>query len=163
LETLQWCRDTWVNDTLIHGDFKLENFLTAPTVADPTQQSLHLIDWERADRGDPAWDVGCGFGAFVIHYAMLQNADPLRAALPELHSFWSAYLTSGTGCDGTFIDRCIAMMAARLLVAGYEYCFAQDDLPELSLALLRLAETVNSQAGRSEIATYLAQPCEQAA
>lgn len=163
METLQRCRDSWMTDTLIHGDFKLENFLTAPAEAHPTQQSLRLIDWERADRGDPAWDVGCGFGAFVIHYAMQQNADPLTAALPEMRSFWSAYNTSGTGPDSMFLDRCIAMMAARLLVAGYEYCFAQENLPDLSVALMRLAEAVISPDGRREIATSLAQPCKQAA
>ncbi|MEJ8562091.1 phosphotransferase [Yoonia sp. GPGPB17] len=161
--SLQWCRDNWVSDALIHGDFKLENFLTAPSEADPGHQTLRLIDWERADRGDPAWDVGCGFGAFVIHRVMQKSGDALGAALPEMRAFWTAYSASRSGCDSAFLDRCIAMMAARLLVAGYEYCFAQDDLPDLSLALMQLAETVISLEGQAEIAATLARPCKQAA
>ena len=50
-DSLQWCRDHWIADALIHGDFKLENFLAATSDG---PQTLRLIDWERADLGDPA-------------------------------------------------------------------------------------------------------------
>lgn len=158
--TLKWCRDHWVANTLIHGDFKLENFLIESTDSD---QKLRLIDWERADLGDPAWDVGCGLGALVIHCVMQRTPDVLDAALPEMRAFWAAYSAAAHRLDTAFLDKCIAMMAARLLVAGYEYCFAQDSLPDMSQTLMQIARRITTREGQSKICAGLAAPSMQAA
>jgi hypothetical protein len=159
-ETLAWCRNHWETDALIHGDFKLENFLVA---AGDANQKLRLIDWERADLGDPAWDVGCGLGAFVVHYAMQQDPDALDTALPEMRAFWAAYSAASERHDAAFLDKCIAMMAARLLVAGYEYCFAQDSLPDMSQTLMQIARHMTTREGQRKVCAGLAAPCMQAA
>lgn len=161
---LQELRDSWARDTLIHGDIKLENCLLAAPVGGGgvAQRKLYVVDWELADIGDAAWDVGGALQAFLNGWIVsinpapnlpveqwLESATfPLASAQAGIQAFWNAYaadsghLRSG-GVD--FLLRCTRMMAVRMLVTAFESSTRADSLHPRSLLMLQVALNVLQQ------------------
>ena len=52
----------WTPKTLIHGDIKFDNIII--TKEKNTRRNI-ITDWELANIGDPAWDVGSIFQEFI--------------------------------------------------------------------------------------------------
>ena len=50
------CDDEWQQDSLIHGDIKFTNCIVFPQSGGTL--GFRIVDWELADWGDAAWDVG---------------------------------------------------------------------------------------------------------
>jgi len=91
---LRWLRANApepVEPRLIHGDFRLGNFIV------DEQGLAAVIDWELAHRGDPAEDIGW----LCIRSWRFGNDELAAAGLGELDEFQSAYEASG----GASIDR----------------------------------------------------------
>lgn len=151
MEALAGLRGAWSTDSLVHGDYKWENAL----VLDDAERSVRIIDWEQANIGDPAWDIAYGLGAIVVHDAMTAkeapgNRNPVQLAVP-MRSFWQAYLHArrGDGEDALeLLERAVSMMAARLLVAAFELCYSETEIPAISRLLLRSARAVFDGGGR---------------
>jgi len=130
-------REDWQRDTLIHTDMKWENCLLAPRKAAPEQQRLLVIDWELADIGDAAWDAAGILQAYVNFWigsmsanggtspdALLANAAlPIDDVQAAISSFWDGYVQRSAAyrpVTDAFLDRCVRMMAARMLISAYE-------------------------------------------
>ncbi|KJZ17865.1 hypothetical protein TW80_16630 [Loktanella sp. S4079] len=146
----------WQTDTLIHADFKWENFLSDPHA----KGALRLLDWERADIGDAAWDVGCGLAAFVIHDMMRRPESDdrfdLTPVFERMQPFWQSYITGRAPDRGNaFFGKCADMMVARLLVAAYEHCYGLDQPPALAKQLFHAAADLISAPMRSTLLTAL--------
>src|SRR4029450_8013632 len=104
-ELLEALGAEWRFDSLIHGDMKWDNILVfkASETVD-----FRIIDWEMADFGDAAWDVGAVLQSFLSVWIMSMPmasglppegyigmaAQPLEAMRPVLKSFWEAYATT---------------------------------------------------------------------
>ncbi|UWP97034.1 aminoglycoside phosphotransferase family protein (plasmid) [Aliiroseovarius crassostreae] len=150
------CQDS-SSEVLIHGDFKWENFLITDHTA---TEKLKLIDWERANIGDPAWDVGCGIAAFLIHQIMRpdapENPEQILGApenVSSMQAYWSGYMSTRPFTMDPLADfraHCLNMAAARMLVAAYEYCFAQDELPAQSRAFVNMAQYLIAAEGQAQ-------------
>ena len=50
---------------LVHNDLKINNILLALDWEQPGSKVIRLIDWERANWGDPAFDLGCILGSYL--------------------------------------------------------------------------------------------------
>lgn len=115
-------RNEWRWDALIHGDMKFDNCLVR-------DGDLHVVDWEITDLGDPAWDVGSVFQAYLTWWigtlptTTAGTADvaadtamfPLAKIQPAIRAFWSAY-----GGDDAMLERATACAGARMLQTVYE-------------------------------------------
>lgn len=127
--TLDQLRSTWRYETLIHGDMKFDNCLVTP-------DTLHVVDWEIADIGDAAWDVGAIFQAYLMWWFSSLPASggtagagndeaeyPLARIQPAIRAFWQAYADAmglaGPGADA-MLERATACAGARLLQTVYE-------------------------------------------
>lgn len=124
--TLDHLRDTWRFETLIHGDMKFDNCLVTP-------ETIHVVDWEIAEIGDAAWDVGSIFQAYLMWWlsTLPATADasedkatyPLEKIQPALRAFWIGY-ASAMRLDGApadaMLERAAACAGARLLQSVYE-------------------------------------------
>ena len=168
---LERSKKNWNSQRLIHADFKWENFLCVSPNENNENETLKILDWERADIGDPAWDVGCGLAAFVIHRAMkapVIDAETfdMRQSFTEMRAFWDGYISAGTmtGHDvETFCAKSIDMMAARLLVAAYEHCYGVDSAPLLAITLVQLAKMLSGSQAYDVFGKILLQTDRRAA
>ncbi len=91
---------------LIHNDLKLNNILLDLQWQQPESQLIKLIDWERADWGDPAFDLGCLLGSYLeiwldglainntltINESLQLAATPLELLQPSLSVLVETYL-----------------------------------------------------------------------
>jgi Phosphotransferase enzyme family len=101
---------------LVHNDLKINNILLALNWEQPDSKIISLIDWERANWGDPAFDLGCILGSYLelwleglvisstlsINESLQLATTPLELLQPSLFSLVQTYL-----------DRFPAILAAR--------------------------------------------------
>jgi hypothetical protein len=85
-------RADWRPARIIHGDSKAANILILP------DDTLRLIDWEIAGKGDPLWDLGGLVHSLLIpnpggHPELLDQAQ--ARARPLAEALWSGYRAGG--------------------------------------------------------------------
>ena len=97
-EHLDGLRNAWAPGSLIHGDLGWDNCLVASA-------DLRLVDWEFCGFGDPLWDAGCVFAAYLSFWQESMPPDPALPAealpalarypvermQPAMRAFWHAY------------------------------------------------------------------------
>ena len=146
----------WRFDSLIHGDMKWDNVLIFPA-ADGLD--FRIVDWELADVGDAAWDVGAVLQSFLATWIMSMPigsglppqtyvsmaAQPLEAMRPVLKAFWEAY--AGTrkftqDQSTSELERCMRFGAARLVWAAIEQRLYVSQLDPAASALLQVSLNV---------------------
>jgi hypothetical protein len=147
----------WNADTLIHGDFRWDNFLAVRNGHPGAVAELRLVDWELADLGDRAWDVGGLFQAFLADWLLALHIPPGTAGgmLPKLgesgleraqgaaRAFWRAYADRARiGDEAAFLDRTVRFAAVRALQTVYECADRLPQLPANLIALLQLSLNV---------------------
>jgi aminoglycoside phosphotransferase (APT) family kinase protein len=154
LIALDRLRNEWRPTRLIHGDFKWNNVLLQQDNAGIPIRVL-LLDWELAQVGDPAWDVGAALHAFLTEAILKLEltdgtrpevaAELLGAVIPKLHSahrdFWAGYLAAACLTDAeanTLLSRLSGHVATRLLKSAYEWSQAEARMPRSAAAILQL-------------------------
>ncbi len=146
----------WRLDSLIHGDMRWDNLLVFPT---PSGFDFRIVDWEMADFGDAAWDVGTvlqGFlSAWILSMPIASHlppeayvgaaAEPLEPMQPEVRAFWSAYAASrGIPANkrAAELQRCMRFAAARLAWSAVERCMLEPQLDVFSTAHLQVSQNI---------------------
>jgi hypothetical protein len=154
MAALDRLRDDWRPTRLIHGDFKWNNVLVQQDSAGIPVQ-VWLLDWELAQLGEPAWDVGAVLHSFlteaVLGLELTDGTSPEVAAellgtvIPKLRSahrdFWTGYLAAARLTDaeaGALLDRLPGHVATRLLKSAYEWSQAEARMPRSAAAILQL-------------------------
>ncbi len=155
-ELLSGLRLEWQPTCLIHGDVKWDNFLIHPLVNDTesSDPQVLLVDWEMASFGDPCWDAGSVFQAYLNFwiYSMpfheTNRADvlvsrahrPLENLQPAMRAFWDSYV-SGMSLDfhsaRIALARSVRCGAARMIQSAYEMMHHSDQMPPAGLAMLQ--------------------------
>jgi Ser/Thr protein kinase RdoA (MazF antagonist) len=145
-------RTDWRFDSLIHNDMKWDNCLVKIQTDGPPE--LTIVDWELADIGDGAWDVGTIFKEYIM--AVLLNANyretaaaqnyPAPAAItleslqPSIRAFWKAY-AGARGLGGQeeqmTLLRAVRLSAGRMIVAVLEYLGSSAQLESLGTTMLQ--------------------------
>jgi len=144
----------WTGECLVHGDVKWANVLVRP-FADSGACVVKLVDWELAQLGDPAWDVGSVLHSYLLYCVLSADipgnarpneaAERIAAALPpfygELRKFWNTYtcLTETSSQETPeLLARSIAWCIARLVQSAYEWSQEELILPGRAAAILQL-------------------------
>lgn len=153
----------WRFDSLIHGDMKWDNVLVFPT---PTGLDFRIVDWEMADCGDAAWDVGAVLQSFLSTWIMSMPiasglpperyvgmaTDPLDAMRPVLAAFWQAYAARRQFTEAqraSELERCIRFGAARLVWSAIEQRLYAPQLDPAATALLQVSLNVLKDPARA--------------
>lgn len=141
-DLLDGLRDEWQVEALVHSDLKWDNCLVLGGAANGI---MKIVDWELAGLGDPVWDVGSIFSAYLTFWllfvpisASMEPADslqlaryPLETMQPALRSFWRTY-ARGMQLDSTSAERSLLLAtkyaAARLAQTSYEQMYASPQL-----------------------------------
>ena len=143
----------WRFDSLIHGDMKWDNVLVFST---ENGLDFRIADWEMADFGDAAWDVGAVLQSFLSTWIMSMPigsglppegyigmaAQPLDAMRPVLKAFWESYAkTRGFSQDEERRElvRSMRFGAARLTWAAIEQRLYVSQLDPAATALLQVS------------------------
>ena len=149
-------RQDWRIETLIHGDVKWDNVVVHRAGPDQPLQ-VKLVDWELADFGDRAWDLGSILQAFIADWVMAMPLDGTvhgQQGLPEhrfeqvqptLARFWQAYRERAGLNDAAaneLLARSMAFGAARMVLTIYEYMQYAQQLSSNALALLQLSADI---------------------
>jgi hypothetical protein len=145
VEALQRATSSWQAVCLVHGDMKLSNLLIPGERDDPV-----IIDWEYAQWGDPAWDVGGLLQSYLSLWALAAATNGVQDAgyrpeciIPAIHAFWGAYAGAGGVLYPDFLARATSLGALRMLQTALE---VQVGLPEVTpgaRALCNLAVTIS--------------------
>jgi hypothetical protein len=152
-------RAGWRHEALVHGDMKWENCVVLPDDGPGGLPGLRIVDWELADFGDPCWDVGSLFQAYLSFWILsIDGADhlpvqdlpgfarfPLERMQPAMAAFWSTYVDT-LGADPAEAEdrlrRSALYAAARMIQTAWEYSAAQPRLTPNLLAILQVAMNV---------------------
>jgi aminoglycoside phosphotransferase (APT) family kinase protein len=151
-ELLSCLRHEWQPSCLVHGDVKWDNFLICESGS--PDANLRLIDWEMAIFGDPCWDAGAVFQAYLNQWIysmpfhetaqpehLVKGARyPLIELQPAIRGFWESY-ASGMGFDGsswrTLLSRSLRCGAARMIQSAYEMMHHWQQMPPSGAAMLQ--------------------------
>jgi thiamine kinase-like enzyme len=93
---------------LVHNDLKINNILLDLNWQQSGSKIIRLIDWENANWGDPAFDLGCIFGSYLeiwlnglsisnalsINESLQLATTPLELLQPSLSALKNSYLES---------------------------------------------------------------------
>lgn len=157
----------WRADSLIHGDMKWDNCLVHP--GPDGQPRLRIIDWELADLGDAAWDVGSIFQSYYVHLLLSTPARPglppddladraerrLGEVRPALRAFWKEYAKArgfAPGASGSYLERCLRFAAARLIVTVVEYVYSLPQLTHEAYAMVAASLRMLRDPARAAVA-----------
>src|SRR5262249_17896305 len=159
LETL---RAQWSAQCLIHGDVKWDNCLVPNAGAKDSHSDLKLIDWELSDFGDPCWDVGAVFQAYLSFWifsmpaqaettadALVSRAQfPVEKMQPAIQHFWRKYaefMDIPAKSRPQRLERSVRCAAARMIQTAYEYMYYQPQVSTNVLYLLQVSLNVLTQ------------------
>jgi hypothetical protein len=127
---------------LVHNDLKINNILLNLNWEQPGSKLIKLIDWERADWGDPAFDLGCILGSYLeiwldglavgnslsINESLQLAHTPLELLQPSLSILVRAYLDSFPAIEIErldYLDRAI-QFAGLALIQRIEITIDED-------------------------------------
>jgi Ser/Thr protein kinase RdoA (MazF antagonist) len=117
---------------LVHGDLRWENCLALPAPGGRRRTRVLLVDWELADRADPAFDVGSVLAEYLRVWVgsvpIVERAEParlrtfarhpLQAVEPAMQAFWSSYRSASRRPPA--LGRVMELTAVRLLEIAIE-------------------------------------------
>lgn len=155
-QALEALRGQWQTDCLMHGDMKWDNCMVEGEGNFTEALKLRLVDWELADIGDAAWDIGAIFQAYLSFWILSINipvgvppAESLHLAQyriesmqPALRRFWETYRDARRLVDGAadaFLERSVKYAAARMIQTVYEYMQRAPQLTQNALCLLQVS------------------------
>jgi hypothetical protein len=157
---------SWERDTLIHSDLKWENCLLSPIRAPAAEQRLHIIDWELADIGDSAWDVGSIFQSYLnlwigsmtprpgasIDDLAASASTPIDVVQRAIAIFWEAYAGQAANylpVTREFLLRSTTMMASRMLVTAFEASLRSTELDPRAVLMVQTAMNILEHPAKS--------------
>jgi aminoglycoside phosphotransferase (APT) family kinase protein len=150
---------TWQRDTFIHGDIKFENCVVAADANERDESDsgacpdIKLVDWELADFGEPAWDLGSLVQSY-LSLRMLDATTTPRGSLREqlrtssthfagmrraVAAFWRAYCEEAASDETarkTLLERTLFCTAARLIQSALEVMHGRTRPTPDALSLL---------------------------
>jgi len=149
----------WNPLCLIHGDLKWANLIATN---DSDSLDVNLIDWEDFEIGDPAWDVGSVFQAYLafwiwtlpvtptesLEHAVESTSWPLEAAQRAMREFWFRYCVerkiAGAARQALF-ERAIPATGARLLQTAFEHAAEAESLTRQLLMVVQMSLNILSR------------------
>jgi hypothetical protein len=158
----------WQPNGVIHGDIKCDNCLVVGAA-----QRIALVDWEMADGGHLAWDVGGMIQSYLWHWissmqvlpgmAMDEAVSTAALSIDEiccfLAAFWHAYqetLDLPPPSRRRFVELSMQYAGARMIQTAFEALDENAMLEARSVLLLQSA--ANLMASPAQAVEWLLEP-----
>jgi hypothetical protein len=144
---------------LTHKDLKLNNILLHNDWQNSSHNIVRLIDWERSDWGDPAFDLGTLIGSYVqmwlnslVISSSLSLEESLRLAMmplellqPSICALTLAYLNTFPEIlnhRSDFLERTVQFAGFALIQQIYAMIQYQKSLGNTGIAMLQVAKSL---------------------
>lgn len=147
----------WEPNALIHGDARLDNWLTVPARRGGTR-GLRLVDWELASAGDRCWDIAAVLSDYLATWvlsipgAVEMDAQrllsmvrfPLERLQPGIAAFWRSYSqTAKLGREAApTLGKSVQFTALRLVQNAFEISQGQPQLAASVVCVLQVAVNI---------------------
>jgi Ser/Thr protein kinase RdoA (MazF antagonist) len=129
---LEALTEEWREETVIHGDWKLENCLLSSSPA-----RLQIIDWEFANWGDPFEDIGTILQSWWGFWVRRPSQYGIEEIRPALRAFLEAYAAEDRQDAAEMAPRALRFAAARMLQSAYEALEKAEKLNADAVCLLQ--------------------------
>ena len=156
--TLDELRADWKADRLVHGDVKWDNCVVYRATGNGAL-AHKVVDWELADVGDAAWDLGGLLQAYISFWVLSMRVSgdmlpaqiantalyPIEAMQPSIRAFWQAYVEARglqAAAARTLLMRSTKYGAARMIQTAYESMQYSPQIAPNALALLQVSFNV---------------------
>lgn len=170
--------ESWCEESFIHGDVKLDNFLVFESDSSSAVNRVKLIDWEMFQVGDPAWDVAGVFNDFIFWWVitmpdnmspeqMIKHAQfPLTNIQQGANQFWQEYthaLGLAEGVAGALIHRAVFFGGLRVIQTAYEIASRFDVIPSIAILLFNLGMSILRDPPKAITQLYGISLCDESA
>jgi Phosphotransferase enzyme family len=142
---------------LVHHDLKLNNLLIDLDWERPSSTVIRLIDWERANWGDPAFDLGCLLASYLeiwldglpignnlsINESLQLATTPLELLQPSLFALVQVYLGEFPAITRTrpdYLDRVIQFAGLALIENIEGKIYAERNFDNRGIVILQVAK-----------------------
>lgn len=142
---------------LVHHDLKVNNILIDLDWTKPGSTVIKLIDWERADWGDPAFDLGCLIGSYLeiwldglpigdslsINQSLQLATTPLELLQPSLFGIVQSYLAGFpaiTIARPDYLDRVIQFAGLALIQRVESNIYAKRTFDNRGIVIMQVAK-----------------------
>lgn len=151
-------RRCWRSESLLHGDLRWDN---VHVVRDRSRGrgGLRIVDWELADRGDPAWDVATFVAEYLrtwVQFAPISGLTPPSDFLhlarhsiddmrPAIRAFWNTYSEHRRiqrRDSEAFLGRTVRYVAVRLIQTAFEWAQVATHVADAPVYLLQLSHNI---------------------
>ncbi|MBD2385079.1 phosphotransferase [Cylindrospermum sp. FACHB-282] len=147
---------------LTHNDLKLNNILLQKDWQDSSNNIIRLIDWERSNWGDPAFDLGTLIGSYIqiwlsslvisnsltIEESLRLAITPLELVQPSISSLTLAYLNTFPEIikhRPDFLQRVVQFAGFTLIQQIQAMIQYQKLFGNMGIAMLQVAKTLLSR------------------
>jgi thiamine kinase-like enzyme len=152
-DNLQELFANWDPKTLIHGDIKFDNIII--NLKNNRKENI-ITDWEMANIGDPAWDIGSIFQEFIrcwLYTLPLTGTETpdkllnlsknsLQNMQSALRTFWNEYIhviQRNPKETNDLLIKSTKFCAARLIQSAYEMLHSQTELNNIAVYMIQIA------------------------
>ncbi len=154
-------RNRWHRTALVHGDMKWDNCIVYPIAENDPPTSFKVVDWETFGLGDPGWDIGAIFHAYLAYWVwsmpvienstitqLIDNARfPIETMQPALQAFWQTYreeLQLSESQANDLLIQSVMFSGARLLQTTYESMYQSVRLTAHAIYMVQLGQNLLS-------------------
>ncbi len=123
---LERLRPEWRAESVIQGDWKLDNCLISPE-----RDRLRLVDWEFAGWGDPAWDLGTLLQSYWNFWVRWPSEYRIEEIQPALRAALVGYAQPDVA------ERAVAFAGARMLQTAFEHLEKQETMTAEAVRLMQ--------------------------
>ncbi len=151
-------RDDWSANAIIHADLKLEHVLVN-RIAGTRTPRISIIDWEMAQLGDAAWDIGSIFAGYLLRWLRtiplvsgvphgeLTNLAtvPIQRVQAAMTTFWRGYLASATlhaDSPRQLLHRATRSAAAMMIQREEEYLQSAASTSSRTRLILQVSNNI---------------------
>jgi Ser/Thr protein kinase RdoA (MazF antagonist) len=119
-------RGEWRAETVIQGDWKLDNCLISSE-----RDRLRVVDWEFACWGDPAWDLATLLQSYWNFWVLWPSRYAIEEIRPALVAAVEGY------AEPAVAERAIRFAGARMLQTAYEHLDKKEQMTPQAVRLMQ--------------------------
>ena len=135
---LNQLRAEWRPETVIQGDWKLDNCLVSPE-----RDRLRVVDWEFAGWGDPVWDLATLLQSYWNFWVL----RPSRYRIEEIQPALRATLVGYARPD--IAARAIRFAGARMLQTAFEHLDKAERMTAEAIRLMQASLNILTRPERA--------------